>query len=274
MGAASVERDEMVRQAARADDPDRYVAALLAPRAIRSDLVTLAAFAGAVLKIPYQVTDAQIGEIRVAWWREAILEAAQPVATGNPVADAFAEVFQRRGLDGRALEALFDQVVDRVYSTPIDDLAALSRDIDATQGTLFRFARAIAGGATGAPQEASAAFAAAIEAYGLAQACLMLPYDLARGHSPLPGVVADGDADFRPVIAGLRTKARDALCDLRSARHAMLDADFTVLLPVALVEPYFEALSAAKHNPARDVAEISPLARVWGLAKARVLGRL
>lgn len=274
MGAASVERDEMVRQAARADDADRYVAALLAPRAIRSDLITLAAFAGAVLKIPYQVTDAQIGEIRVAWWREAILEAAQPVASGNPVADAFAEVFQRRGLDGQALEALFDQVVDRVYCTPVDDLAALSRDIEATQGTLFRFAREIAGSASRAPQ-ASVAFTAGIEAYGLAQACLMLPYDLARGHSSLPGVVlAGGDPDFKPVIAGLRKNVLNHLRDLRSAQRAMLEADFTALLPVALVEPYFEALSAAKHNPVRDIAEISPLARVWGLAKARVLGRL
>ena len=77
---------EVVRIAARAFERDRYLAALLAPRTLRDDLIAIAAFAGEIGRIPTMVSEPMIGRIRLQWWRDVI--DAGDRATGNPVADA------------------------------------------------------------------------------------------------------------------------------------------------------------------------------------------
>ena len=87
--------DEM-RQTARDLAPDRYYAALLAPRDVRDDLVTLAAFAGEMVRIEHLAREPMIGEIRLQWWRDA-LAAERSERTGNPLADQLRETVRRCG---------------------------------------------------------------------------------------------------------------------------------------------------------------------------------
>ena len=88
-GSAAASEREAVRAAARELDYDRYLAALLAPRRARDDLMALAAFHGEIARIPLTVREPAIGDIRLQWWRDALRTPAG-TATGNPVADAHA----------------------------------------------------------------------------------------------------------------------------------------------------------------------------------------
>ena len=64
---------DVVRTSARAHAPDRFYAALFAQAEARADLIALAAFSGEIERISRQVSEAALGEIRVAWWRDAFL---------------------------------------------------------------------------------------------------------------------------------------------------------------------------------------------------------
>ena len=83
--AASAET--FIREAARVHEPDHTIAAMLAPRTVRVDLITLAAYCGEVRRIPLSVSDATLGEIRLQWWRDVVSAGAQGGLSGNPIAD-------------------------------------------------------------------------------------------------------------------------------------------------------------------------------------------
>ena len=64
-------------RAARELDYDRYLAALLAPRAARDGLMALAAFHGEIARIPRTVREPGVGDIRLQWWRDALRDAGR-----------------------------------------------------------------------------------------------------------------------------------------------------------------------------------------------------
>ena len=55
---------DAVRNAARSHAPDFYLSALLAPRSVRSDLVTLAAYLGEIARVPLTASEPALGAIR------------------------------------------------------------------------------------------------------------------------------------------------------------------------------------------------------------------
>ena len=76
-GAGAAAGGDPVIASARSGEPDRYLAALLAPPAARADLLALAAFASELARVPSLVTrEPTMGEIRLQWWRDAL--AARP----------------------------------------------------------------------------------------------------------------------------------------------------------------------------------------------------
>jgi 15-cis-phytoene synthase len=265
--------NDTVRDAARQGAPDRYLAALLAPRKVRNDLIALAAFAAEIEKIPQLVSDPHIGEIRIQWWRDALL-APQAGSTGNPVADAFAETIQRHKLPVERIAAHLDAAVHALYAdAPADDIQ-LTLSLEMSEGTLFTLAAHI----LGAPQfETTGGIGlAGTQAYGLTKIGLSLPYALARGRNPLPPSLApnSNEPDWHQRILQLSGKARLQLEHARAAYPAEKAAVKLALLPLALVEPYLRALSQRSHDPARDLAEIAPLTRAWRLVKTHVGGRI
>ena len=71
------ERGDTVRRIARSGDPDRALAALFAPRETRADLLALYAFNVELARIAEQVTEPELGAIRLQWWREALARASE-----------------------------------------------------------------------------------------------------------------------------------------------------------------------------------------------------
>jgi phytoene synthase len=266
---------EAVRASARANAPDPVYAALFAPAEARDDLIALAAFTGEIERISRQVHDAALGEIKIAWWRDALLSRGEGGRTGNPVLDAFADVLRRRDLPLERIEEYLEAHAHDLYGEPPandDDLFASMRIID---GTPFRFAARILGAGLDDDIADLAARAA-----GCARIGLELPYALMHGRAPLPLARAPnpyaGEAlvDWRPQIGWLVAEGRCALAGVRRHLAGKPQILKTALLPLALVEPYFRALQHARHEPARDIVEFAPIARLWRIARARWSGRI
>jgi phytoene synthase len=266
-----------VRETARANARDRYLAALLAPRAVRDDLVVLAAYAGEVARIPLIVREPQVGEIRLQWWRDALDDAASP--TGNPVADAMAEVARRRALPRDLLLAPLEARSRELYEDGVRDGAALDAYARDAEGAPLKLALAI----LDADAAAGALVHDAARALALTRLALSLPYHIALGRLPLPHdmILAEGDPrgldehQAGEAVGRLNGRlaggATAALARFRAAqaRCAGLSPAF---LPLSLVPSYLRAVLAPKRDALREPADISPLSRVMRLWFARWRG--
>jgi phytoene/squalene synthetase len=111
-----------VLDAVRETDRDRFLAALFAPEPARSDLLALLAFDHELARTRIVTREPLLARIRLAWWREAAVEAAgvgRP--RDQPIVDALAEAVRRQGLARDALVALVDAREEEVEG-PLDVL--------------------------------------------------------------------------------------------------------------------------------------------------------
>ncbi|MBA2127545.1 squalene synthase [Hyphomicrobium methylovorum] len=266
---------EVVRSSARAHAPDRFYAALFAPAKVRPDLIAAAAFDGEIAHIARQVTDPALGEIRMAWWRDALHRAEEGAElSGSPVLDAFADVVRRHRLPLSMFSAYFDAHMDALFADAPADEAALDTQFQAIDGTPLRVSLQIL---TGVPDEGSRELLNdAARAAGYARTAIELPYALAAGRSPLPATwmanAPDGAPDWRSQIPRLIRDSRSAIAAVRRQLAEKPRVFTTALLPLALIEPQFRALQRAGHEPERDIVEIAPLMRLWRVARAHWTG--
>lgn len=247
---------------ARANDLDRYLCALLAPRAVRPDLVALAAFLGEIGRIPMQVRDSLLAEIRLQWWREWLESLAPATRTGNPLADILASVVARRGLDRDRLVEIIDAGSMLVEHGGIASPARLAAFLDAREASATRLAAHLLAPGEGAWCDG---LDAAGRAYGLARLLCDVPAHRALGRA-VP--VADEMGEAR--------LAEECRRHLAVARRALSGAPREIViaaLPAALVEPYLRVLEdEARAPPGAPRRDIQPLTRAWRLWQARWRG--
>ncbi len=285
---------DVVRLSARAFERDRYLAALLAPRAARDGLIALAAFAGEIARIPASVSEPMAGEIRLQWFRDSIdaFAAGHAAATGHPIADALGQAMRRHALPAALLHDVIDAQSERLHDHPFADLAALSANLRKLDGGMFRLACGILAGP--GPRRDATFFDIAGEAYGLARVLIEAPVELSQGRilfpldmtqahglAPADARGAEDPADARGAKdkEAWRSLSR-ALGELARARFTALAEGFqrapadvrTATLPVALVRPYLGASQRAD-IAALEVCDIGPLTRVWRLWLAHMTGR-
>lgn len=279
MRVAAAASPDIVRETARLLEPDRYVAALLAPREARADLIALAAYLGEVARVPAVVSEPMIGEIRLQWWRDAIEASPKGEPTGNPVADAVADVVRRRRLPIERLTDVIDARITDLYADPVPDEEAFSAYLEATEGTGFRLAARILGVEAGSGEDAAETLTAAAEAYGLVRVLLALPMHRARSRSPFPATLSTTGEITAGLVASCRARARGRLLDAQHALSRVPSADLrarltAAVLPAALVEPYLRALQAQDSlQGVAQPADVSPLERAWRLWRVHRSGR-
>ena len=272
------EREDAVRTVARDGDPDRYASALFAPRPAREPLFALYAFNVELARAAEQVSEPQLGEIRLQWWRDALDRASAGEATGHPVADAVGGAIRRYALSRDSLAGLIDARSFDVSVKIMPDTPALDDYLGKTAGALFRLAAEVT--APHRTAEIEPAVRAAGIAYGLTGLMRALPVHASRGrvdlpaetllrHGTSPEQVLAGQASkgLTEVLAEFRETARVALKSARAHVAALPREARKAFLPLALVDPYLSALQ--KVDPLRQIAEINPLYRLWRLATFR-----
>jgi phytoene synthase len=276
------ERDAAVRTIARDGDLDRYVSALFAPRACREHLFALYAFNIELTRIGEQVSEPQLGEIRLQWWRDALDRASSGETTGHPVADALGLAVRECGLSRQSLADLIDARAFDVSVRIMPDTAALDGYLAKTAGALFKLASEVclAGGRGADPRALEQAARAAGIAYGLTGLMRALPVHASRGrvdipedallrHGTSPAKLLAGESSegLTELLADLRETARGALRSARQQAPELPPVALPAFLPLALVDPYLSTL--AEVDPLHQVADINPLTRFWRLATWR-----
>jgi phytoene synthase len=277
---ASSPDEDISRVTARAWERDRYLAALLAPSTVREDLITLAAFAGEIARIPAYVSEPMMGEIRLQWWRDAL---SAESGSGHPIADRMRAVIARYSLPEFLVVGFIDAQAFGLQDEPIADEQMLTAQLAKTEGALFELALRILGRSDAA---ARATALAAGKAYGLARMLVELPALWAQGRSLIPasrladaGVSVDdwksgiSEEGIRPILAAIAADARRQLDVARRHARDLSRAQLVALLPIAVVEPYLQALGRHGRDPIRDPIDVAPLRRVWRIWRAHWTGR-
>ena len=268
---------DTVRDGARQLEPDRYLAALLSPRAARHDAIALAAFIGEINKIAFVVSEPHLAEIRLQWWRDAVIGSG---VTGNLVADAINPILSRNVAFREQIGIWLDAVVPTFYTAAPETEDAFLNDIDIREGVPFQLTAQIYGAPFTPELEHAAKWAG--RAYGLARLGLTLAQSLVRGRMPLPeaigaNIVSNDETTLRDqqlIKDFIARHAREAFGQARLAfRHASAPQRAS-LLPLALVEPYLRALEKQDHDLTRDIGDVAPMVRVWRIWRAHVTGRL
>ena len=126
-------------------DPERALTLSYAPQAVRPALATLWRLDERLGQVVAATRDARIGEIRLAWWREALekLDTAPP--PDEPVLRDVAAELVARGLQGVVLSGVADGW-SALLATPIDDEALAVHAVE-RGGALFAAGARLLGGA-------------------------------------------------------------------------------------------------------------------------------
>lgn len=269
---SAAETAEVIRQA-RETAPDDYLAATLAPLAVRSDYLTLAAFFGEIARIPLQVSEPGLGEIRLQWWHDALFAAAR---TGHPVADALSELTARGAVAAPLLLTAIEARSAELYPEPFASRDAFDAYLAATETTHLKARVAIAA-AAGLDIPPPDLIDRAGAVWSACRFLVRLPHLLARGRCPLPGsdlappdpdpnnTVHNSEADLRRAVGARVAEATGHFAALRPELKRISRDGRVPLVAVALAGPYLRALRRAGHDPLRDVVEIAPLRRLTRL---------
>lgn len=272
-----------ILSAARQGEFDRYASALLAPAAVRADLLALAAFAAELSRVaPLTRREPAMGEIRLQWWREALSAPATDLS-GNPIADAVKTAAGRHAWPIGSLLGIVDAHAHDGFADPFADDAELLSTMTLGEGALFT----LAARALGAETDAVGSFAArAGAAYGIARLLMGLPQSLDHKHVPIPqsrlagaGVALEAllaGEDTAPVRGILATMAELARGELAAALQGVAELPRGIrvaFLPLALVRPYLRTTDIPGRNPLRDVVDVSPLRRLLRIGGMHVFGR-
>jgi phytoene synthase len=278
-----------VAEVARAGEPDRHLAALLAPAPEREALLALAAFAAELARIPHRaVREPFMGEIRLQWWRDALVRDPGE-SSGSSVADAVRIAVRHYDLPTPLLAGMIDARGLELLPAPFTDEGALQDHLWRTEGALFALAcRVLGPGMRQAPgPDIEAASAAAGRAYGLARLVAGLPRSLSLGRVPLArtGIAAAGlteaellaapdDARAAALLQAAHAQIRGNLAEARRLVRAVPRQARIAFLPLALVGPYLRLLERRGVGALRAEVQIVPLTRVWRIGAAHLLGRL
>lgn len=193
-GGASLTDLEIITAELQARDRDRWLACLYAPASARPALIALFALDCELAQLVASTTDAMLGEIRLAWWRERLQELDAGKAPAQPLLGALL-AHARPAISGADLAGLEDRWLALIGSDAVPPA-----HIDGG-GLLFALAAKLLGG-----DEAMA--------QGMGRAWVLgapLPQRVASPLRPLAGLVALSARDAARARAGSPREARGSL---------------------------------------------------------------
>jgi phytoene synthase len=239
-------------------DRDRFLTALFAPPALRAALLALYAFNLEVARVGELVSEPMIGEIRLAWWREAVEDIYQGKPARHGVLETLSQSIPRlpRALFDRLIDARVRTLEETSFAT-LDDLLAFAGD---SSSTLAELALRLLLGEV--KEEALAAARQVGMAWALAGILRAIPYHAHQGRVLLPGdllgqhgvdpqdiLQGRSTAGLREVVCLLHGAAAEALLKARALRPYVPRAGVPALLLAPLASGYLRALKGAGFDP-------------------------
>ncbi len=246
--------------AVRKFDPDRWLTALFAPDARRPHLLALYAFNIEIARIPEQVSEPALGDIRRQWWRDTVAAAfAGRAPRGHPIAVALESAIRGHDLPWAPFDRLLDaRAAD--FGTPPAQLDDLEAYAEGTTAPLSQLALKILGTDDDTSRKAAEAAAIGFALIGLIRA---VPFHAASRRLYLPeAMLAAQGLDAEAVFGGERSPkmshvieqiarhAESRLAVVRRLRGKVSRAALPALLPATLARLYLKRLKQAGFDPA------------------------
>lgn len=191
----------------RRGDPDRFLAALTAPKDKRAALMVLYAFNLEVARAPWMSTEPLVAAMRLQFWADVLdtINDGGPVP-GHEVAAPLADLLRGGVVPVSPLQALADARQFDIGREPHGDRAAFDAYLDATSAGLMW----VAAVALGAPASAEPAVRSHGWGAGLAALLMAVPALVASGRKPL----------VDPSPEAIAALAAEGLARIRAARGA------------------------------------------------------
>jgi phytoene synthase len=242
--------DALVRRV----DEDRWMASRFAPADVRRRLIAIYAVNYEIARTAEVVKEPTLGDIRLAWWRDAIADALAGKPSDQHEALAALRVAHgETPLSAQHFATLIDARRHDLDAAPFADWSAFDAYVDATAGSVMRLAVEACAGAVG--DEDSAFITRAAWLWGAVGLLRAEPTWRARGRPLLP---SSADA--------LVARVEAELSALR-ALHAPPPDLFPAYGYVANAAAYLRGLR-------RNGAAPSPFARRLRIVAAAATGRV
>lgn len=232
--------------------------------------------------MPDQVSEATLGEIRLKWWSDALVEAIGRGGGGEtPALRAATAAITRLALPIAPFAALIEARSADLYSDPPATLSDLEGRMGETESVLFQMT-AIASGGAGS-ETADAAGHAGV-AYGIARRLSTVASDRARGRMILPAdLLAENGISASDAFAASPNGLRQSVSALTAfaRRHLKLAGENTrnvpaearaAFLPLATVDPLLRRIERLGPAIAERDIDLSNLECLTRIAWARMRG--
>lgn len=270
-------------------DPDRRLAALFAEPDVRARLFTLYAFYHEIARVPDTVSESVIGEMRLAWAREAVedLYANPAKVRRHDVYEALAALKDLPGAPAKeALVGLVEARAADLGQGPFPNAEDRRDYIDRTAGALIQCAARLAEPNLDLSEAAEDALRAAGRAWGYAGLIRAFPDLCHAGRPPLTKAEVEDytltETDLarglKPDLASVATRqlyveAYHALAAWRDARAALPASVFPAVGYLALTKGYLKP-AARLSDPYRERVERPLALRQLHLTWASLTGRI
>lgn len=240
--------DPALDRAVRRADEDRWLASRFAAPEVRERLIAIYALNDEIARSSEVVSQPGLGDIRLAWWRDALAELQiDEAAHAHPALRALAGAHAQTPLPHEVMQRLIEARARDLDRTRFATWAELDAYAEATAGGVMRLALAASGGVDVAMEPMLTNAALAWGYVGLLRA---------RGAAAAP---AEGSAEE------MRARAEAAYARLRGVK--VETSAFAALAYVALIPLYLQRLADGKR-------EIALLRRQFALIGAAARGKL
>jgi phytoene/squalene synthetase len=264
-------------------DRERYICNLLLPARARSHAFAACALNAELARVRDSVTEPKLRQVRLQWWRDAVLEAARGTPAHNPLAESLAAALAQHPLmQAWLLNLVSAREADLQITTQPATDAWVDEYAESTAGALIHCALEAAGVGSDAAHEAATHIG---RAHGLATLLRGTPVHASQGYTFLPATLTEAHGvRLRDLLSGRRTPALAAAVEVLAERaRASLRAGDALartlpaearaaLAPAAVAGTYLAALREAKH----DVFDPKPrdlrLRLLGSLVARKVLG--
>jgi len=279
--SASSDSASIVSSMLRDHDYDRWLSVMFAPPEARRHLTALYAFAHEAARIRDIVSEPQLGEIRLQWWREVIDGGRAGEAALNPVSQQLLDAMRAFDLPAASLAGLIEARRFDLYNDPMPDMNTLEGYCGETCSILYRLAAQIINqdaAGQGAPSLLADACGHAGVADRLSALLQALPQHAARGqcflprdlldrHGALPQAAAAGLLT-KPLLAAigeLRQRARSHFDTSHKAIRQLPQALKPAFAPLAIVPLRLKALEKNAHSPFEPAPHVARWRRQWAM---------
>jgi phytoene synthase len=277
MARAVEEAVRIVREA----DRDRYLSVLFAPEEKRSALFALYAFNVEIARVRDLVHEPLPGEIRLQWWRDAIL--GDTPAAGHPVAEALIRTIRAHELPPASFDNMMEARLFDLYDDPMPSRNDLEGYCGETASALIQLAALVL------DRDAALATAEIAGHAGCAQAIAgllrSLPIHLSRGQCYVPRdilsaagttpeafVAEKGGAAAERAVAAMVALGRDHFAKFEAGARKLPAVLRPAYLPAGLAGAYLDRVERLGARAMSEYRDIGTLARYWILFRRASTG--